>query len=115
MDFGAVFGGGGGGGGKEPAAVCGTNLVSLGGTYGAGWSLDSAENLPAAVRGSRLVMVVMETAGFATGVNALFEGAALGGSGVGEAGDSNTGDAGESITGEAGDSTMVRTGESLVG
>lgn len=66
-------------------------------------------------------MVVMEKAGFAAGVNALFEVGALGGSGgeagdsmAGEAGDSKTGDAGESITGEAGDSTIVRTGESMV-
>lgn len=66
------------------------------------------------MRGSRLVNVVVETAGFTTGVNALFEVEALGGSGVGEAGDSKTGDAGESIMGEAGDSTIVRTGESVV-
>lgn len=67
-------------------------------------------------------MVVMETAGFTTGMWALFDVKALGGSGVGEAGesmtgeagDSNTGEAGESIVGEAGDSTIVRTGESLM-
>lgn len=84
--------------------------------------LDRAENLLAAVRGSRLVMVAVETVGFTTGVNGLFEVEALGGSGVGEAGDSmageagdsNTGDAGESIMGEAGDSTIVRTGESMM-
>lgn len=75
------------------------------------------------MRGSRLVMVVVETVGFTTtGMNVLFEVEAFGGSGVGEAGDSmageagdsKTGDAGESIMGEAGDSTIVRTGESMV-
>lgn len=74
------------------------------------------------MRGSRLVTVVVETAGFTAAVNPLFDLEATGGSGVGEAGDcmtgeagdSKTGEAGESIMGEAGDSTIVRTGESLV-
>lgn len=34
--------------------------------------LDKAENLLAAVRGSRLVMVTVETAGITTGAYALF-------------------------------------------
>lgn len=84
--------------------------------------LDGPENLLAAVRGSRLVMVTVETAGITTGVYALFVIVALGVSGVGEAGDSMTGEAGdskvgeagESIMGEAGDSTIVNTGESIV-
>lgn len=122
MDFGTTFDGGGGGGGNEPGAICGTDLVSFGGAYGADWLLGRTGNLFAAVRGSRLVMVVMETAGFTTGMRALFDVKALGGSAVGEAGesmtgeagDSNTGEAGESIVGEAGDSTIVRTGESLM-
>ncbi len=84
--------------------------------------LDTAVNLLAAVRGSRLVMVTVETAGITTGVYVLFVVVALGESGVGEAGesmtgeagDSKVGEAGESIIGEAGDSTIVNTGESMV-
>lgn len=84
--------------------------------------LDETENLFAAVRGSRLVMVTVETAGITTGIYALFGVAALGGSGVGEAGDSMTGEAGESkvgeagesLMGEAGDSTIVNVGESMI-
>lgn len=84
--------------------------------------LDKAENLFAAVRGSRLVMVTVETAGITTGVYALFDVVALGVSGVGdagdcmtgEAGDSKVGEAGESFMGEAGDSTIVNTGESMI-
>ena len=83
--------------------------------------LDEAENLLAAVRGSRLEMVTVETAGITTGVYAFFVVVALGMSGVGDAGDSETGEAGdskvgeagESLMGEAGDSTMVSTGESM--
>lgn len=84
--------------------------------------LDRTENLLAAVRGSRLVMVTVETAGITTGVYALLAVVALGVSGVGDAGDSRTGEAGdskvgeagESIMGEAGDSTIVNTGESMI-
>lgn len=85
-------------------------------------TLDGADNLLAAVRGSRLVMVTVETAGITTGVYVVFVVVALGVSGVGEAGESmtgeagesNVGEAGESIMGEAGDSTIVNTGESMV-
>lgn len=84
--------------------------------------LDEAENRLAAVRGSRLVMVTVETAGITTGVYALFRVVVLGVSGVGdagdsmigEAGDSNVGEAGESIMGEAGDSTIVNGGASMI-
>lgn len=89
---------------------------------GPGIPLDEAENLLAAVRGSRLVMVTVETAGITTGEYALFFVEALEVSGVGDAGDSMTGEvgdskvgeAGESIVGEAGDSTIVNTGESMI-
>lgn len=84
--------------------------------------LDEAKNLLAAVRGSRLVMVTVETAGIITGPYALFGGVALrvneagdaGESMVGDAGDSKVGEAGESITGEAGDSTIVNAGASII-
>lgn len=84
--------------------------------------LDEAENLFAAVRGSRLVMVTVETDGIATGIYALFGAVTLevigvgdaGDSMVGEAGDSKVGEAGESITGEAGDSTIVSAGGSIL-
>lgn len=84
--------------------------------------LDEAENLFAAVRGSRLVIVTVETAGITTGVYSLFCEAALEVSGVGdagdsmmgEAGDSKVGDAGESIIGEAGDSTIVSGRGSII-
>lgn len=84
--------------------------------------LDGADNLFAAVRGSRLVMVTVETAGITPGAYAVLAVATLGMSGVGEAGESmtgeagesNVGEAGESIMGEAGDSTIVNTGESMI-
>lgn len=76
--------------------------------------------LLAAVRGSRLTMLTVATAGITTGAYPLFDGVTEDESGVGEAGDSMTGeagdskvgDAGESIVGEAGDSTIVNLGES---
>lgn len=74
------------------------------------------------MRGSRLVMVTVETAGIAAGVPTFFFVVVLGSTGVGEArqsmsgdaGDSKRGEAGESIVGEAGDSTIVNTGEPMV-
>lgn len=83
--------------------------------------LDEVENLLAAVRGSRLVMVTVETTGITTGAYARFVEVDAGKSAVGDAGDSDTGEAGdskvgeagESIVGEAGDSTMVSAGESM--
>lgn len=82
---------------------------------------DVAEILFAAVRGSRLVIVTVETTGMTTGVYALCGVLALGASRfdeevdsmTGEAGDSKVGEAGESSVGEAGDSTMVK-GESMM-
>lgn len=83
---------------------------------------DEAVNLLAAVRGSRLVMVTVETVGITTGVYD-FTGATaadvcevgdLGDSITGEAGDSNVGEAGDSFTGEEGDSTIVSFGESMM-
>lgn len=82
--------------------------------------IDVAEILLAAVRGSRLVMVTIDTAGITTGVYAFFGAFCKSGVGdvgdsmTGEAGDSKIGDAGESIVGEAGDSTIVKAGESMV-
>lgn len=84
--------------------------------------LEKAENLLAAVRGSRLVIVTVETAGITTGVYALFRVGVLNVSGVGDVGDSMTGEAGESkvgeagesIIGEAGDSTIVNAGVSII-
>lgn len=83
---------------------------------------DEAENLFAAVRGSRLVMFTVETTGMTTGAYALFGIVTLGVSAAGEAGDSITGEAGdskvgeagESIVGEAGDSTIVSAGTSMI-
>lgn len=80
-----------------------------------------AVSLFAAVRGSRLVMVTVETVGITTGVYDRFgagnvEPSAVGEAGdsiIGEAGDSNVGEVGDSITGEAGDSTIVNFGESI--
>lgn len=84
--------------------------------------LDKALNLPAAVRGSRLVIVTVETAGITTGVYGLcgievLEDSDFGDAGdsmVGEAGDSRIGEAGDSIVGEAGDSTIVNGGASII-
>lgn len=82
----------------------------------------AAVNLLAAVRGSRLVMVTVETVGITTGVYDFIGATAvdvsevevLGDSITGEAGDSNVGEAGDSIIGEAGDSTIVSFGESMM-
>lgn len=83
---------------------------------------DEEVNLLNAVRGSRLVMVTMETVGITTGVYAFIGATAVGVSGVGdtgdsitgEAGDSNVGEAGDSSIGEAGDSTIISFGESMM-
>lgn len=71
-------------------------------------------NLLDAVRGSRLVMVTMETAGITTGVYAFIGATAVGVSGVGDAGDSITGEAGDSNVGEAGDSSIGEAGDSTI-
>lgn len=77
--------------------------------------LYEAGNLLAAVRGSRLVMVTVETAGITTGVYALFRVVIhLGVSGVGDAGDSMIGEAGDSKVGEAGESIMGEAGDSTI-
>lgn len=58
--------------------------------------LDGPEDLFAAVRGSRLVKVAVETAGITTGAYVLCAEAALAVLGAGEAGESMTGEAGDS-------------------
>lgn len=78
---------------------------------------DEAELLLAAVRGSRLVIVTVETAGITTGAYVLFDVVVVeasdtgdaGDSMTGEAGDSKVGEAGESITGDEGDSTTAKS------
>lgn len=77
--------------------------------------LDRAEDLFAAVRGSRRVIVTMEAAGITTGVYDLAGVLALLVSGLGDAGDSMTGEAGDSKTGEAGESVMGDAGDSVTG
>lgn len=74
----------------------------------------AAERLPA-VRGSRLVMVTVETAGIMTGVYILDGVLAFRVSRMGEAGESMTGEAGDSKMGEAGDSIGGEAGDSIVG
>lgn len=124
--MGNVFGGGTEGGGAELGAK-----VPFIAAYGAACletmllrpelPPEEAANLFAAVRGSRLVMVTVETVGITTGVYDLFSAGTVDPSGVGEAGDSmmgeagdsNAGEAGESIVEEAGDSTIVNFGESM--